>query len=81
MKESQVQAPGLIGFISRSLEKSGCCTFRDAHILDFLWGVTDNLETKIRRLRLFARQHEWVVTSRLGRTAVFTRNLNHLMPI
>jgi hypothetical protein len=81
MKESQSNLPGLIGLISQSIEKSGRCTFRDMHLLDFPWGVTDDFETKIRRLRLFARQHQWMVTSHFGRTAVFTRGLNYLMPI
>jgi len=72
---------GLIKFISGSIEESGHCTFKNTHVFDFLWGVADTLEIKMRRLRLFAHQHDWVVASDLGRTAVFTRRLNHFMPM
>jgi len=64
---------GLIEFISDSIEKSGQCTIRDRAILGLLIGETRSDEAKVRRLRLFAQQHDWVVASHLGHAAVFTR--------
>ena len=71
----------LIEFIGRSIEESGHCTIGDRKVLGLLSSITDTCEAKIRRLRLFARQHDWSVASHLGRTAVFKRRLNGLMPV
>ncbi len=62
----------LVEFISRSINEHGHCTIRDKSVLMMLSGGTRNCEANIRRLRLFACQHDWSVTSHMGRTAVFT---------
>jgi hypothetical protein len=65
-------SPGLIELISRSIERSGSCTISDRQLLYLLWGSAHTLETKMRRLRLFASQHGWKVTIRYQcRFAVF----------
>ena len=66
---------GLVEFISHSIEKSGHCTIRDGRILGLLMGSRKSDEGRLRRLRLFARQHDWVVASHFGHAAVFTHRL------
>ena len=81
MSKSPSVSLGLIEFISRSIEESGHCTIGDKKVLGLLWNITDTCEAKIRRLRLFARQHDWVVVSYLGHSAVFTPRLIYFMPL
>jgi hypothetical protein len=80
VSEIPVEPLGLIEFIGRSIDKSGHCTIRDMDVLALLLGGTRNCEARIRRLRLFACQHGWSVTSHAGRTAVFTPLLKVLLP-
>jgi len=70
--ESPAVSPGLIEFVNRSIEVSGRCIICDKTVLAFLFGVFDTHETKMRRLRLFARQHGWALASRSEYKAVFT---------
>jgi len=72
---------GLVKLIDRDIEEHGHCTIRDKKVLGLLFGITDTCETKMRRLRLFACQHDWTVISRSGSIAVFTRNLKRLTSI
>jgi hypothetical protein len=75
-----IEPLGLVEFIRRSIDNNGHCTIRDNHVLTLLSGGTRNCESRIRRLRLFACQHDWTVTSHEGRTAVFTPLLKALLP-
>ncbi len=70
----------VIDFISRSIEGHGHCTIRDKHVLTLLLGASRSSEARLRRLRLFACQHDWAVASHLGRTAVFTPLVKGLLP-
>jgi len=72
---------GLIELISRSIEEHGHCTIHDRKLLGLVCGTAQTVETKMRRLRLFACQHDWAVTSHLGHAAVFTRSLKYLAPV
>ena len=72
VSQSPSGSSGLVAFINHSIEQTGSCTICDRQQLDLVCGEVECGETRTRRIRLFAAQHDWTVTSRLnGRAAVF----------